>query len=413
MKEQLSSFRPVEGGFTPPTPFYLYSEIRLKELMQGFRTALEGPGFACPVDVRFAMKSNHNPHVLRTFRDAGWGLDLVSGGELRWALRHEFAPGAIVLSGVGKTRDELSAALSGDVGLINVESVGELKRLSALAKALGKRAPVALRVNPDVDAKTHPYISTGLSAHKFGVALEDAFRLYLEGAKDPNLEWKGVSLHIGSQLMDLGALDEALAKTTEFAARLKREGVSLKILDAGGGLGVDYRHPDAPPNFAGYGDVLARASKGWSALQGPEARMITECGRALVAQAGALVTRVVGTKTQGAKAFAILDASMTELLRPSLYQAWHPIDPWGASFAGRPHHRYDVVGPVCESSDVIGTERDLPELQENDLVMIGCAGAYGYTMASTYNRRGLPAEWWAGEKSNGWELSRAARECDF
>ena len=416
--ESLPQFPNPWKGAVPPTPFYLYSEDILARLLAGFRASLpesDPVRFPAPLKLHFAMKSNSNPRILQFLQQAGVGADLVSGGELRLARQAGFLPEDMVFSGVGKTNEELELALCEGVGLINVESGDELNRLGRASRKLGLKARIAFRVNPDVDAKTHPYISTGLSAHKFGVSMDDAWDLYRRAHADKQaFEVLGVSLHIGSQLMDPSALDEALTKTIDFARRLRAEGIPLEILDAGGGLGVDYRTPRALPDYVGYGEVLSKHSKAWFALQGANARLGSECGRAIVAQAGALVTRVLGSKVNKGKQFLIVDGSMTELLRPSLYQAYHPIEPWcdaaGRPVAdGAPTAQWEVVGPVCESADVIGAERALPAApQEGDLFIVGCAGAYGAVMASHYNARPLPAEWWVDRQGQA-VLTRAAK----
>ncbi|MBS1983451.1 MAG: diaminopimelate decarboxylase [Bdellovibrionales bacterium] len=407
MGDGLSEFSALWRGPVPPTPFYAYSEQQLADLWSGLARATPAERLAVPFRLHFAMKSNANPHVLQHFAARGAGVDLVSGGELDLALRTGFAPRDMVFSGVGKTNDELRLAVERDVGLINCESRGEVERLAAVARAAGKTARISLRVNPDVDARTHPYISTGLSEHKFGVSMNEGWEIYRLAAAQRELRVSGLSVHIGSQLMHLDVLGEALDKTLDFARKLKGAGIGVNTLDMGGGLGVDYQHPLRLPPFEVYGQTAARAAREWLELQGPGSQMISECGRAVVAQAGFLVTRVIGLKQNGNKKFAIVDASMSELMRPSLYQAWHPIDFWGDA-RSRTRATYDVVGPVCESADVLGLGRELPELKEGDLLVIGCAGAYGYVMASHYNARPLPAEWWM-PKTGPAIISRPAR----
>ena len=405
----ISPFKNVWGDSVPPTPFYAYGEKQLTELAEGFEHITTNRVFPAPLHLHFAMKSNHNPHLLKFFKERGIGVDLVSGGELKWAQRMGFAPEDMVFSGVGKTDTELEQALRAGVAMINAESAYELERISQLAQKLNCKAFVSLRVNPDVDAKTHPYISTGLSEHKFGVGMDEAFSLYKKWSSSPHLSWRGVSLHIGSQLMELEVLGEAIQKVLHFAEELKNAGIRLEVLDVGGGLGVDYKKPNTPPPFEKYGIVLQMASQAWYELQGAGAQIYSECGRALVAQAGYLVTRVIGTKRNGKKEFALVDASMSELLRPALYQAWHPVEFWEPSkdVLARPKKVYDIAGPVCESSDVIAFARELPELHAGDLLVIGCAGAYGYVMSSTYNARPLPAEWWIS-RDDAAILSRAS-----
>lgn len=409
---QLSTIRNPWRGQIPATPFYLYSETVLAELFEAFKAGLASATRELPVHIHFAMKANRNPHILTRFREWGAGVDIVSGGELAAARARGFDPKHIVFSGVGKTDAELREAATSGLALVNIESASELTRLAKIAATLSQPVKVAFRVNPDVDAKTHPYISTGLRAHKFGVDFEEGRRLYLQAARTPGIVPEALSLHIGSQLLDLGALDEALGKALDFARSLKSEGVSLRGLDVGGGLGVDYKTPRQSPPFEAYGRVLQKAAVAWKKLQGPHSYLCTECGRALVAQAGFLVTRVIGLKDQGDKHFAIVDASMSELLRPALYQAWHPVSwepDWNASRISSVKRTYDLAGPVCESADILAQGRELPELHEGDVLAIGCAGAYGYVMASHYNARPLPAEWWMPAMGSV-ELSTPVRE---
>jgi diaminopimelate decarboxylase len=389
---------PWKAGELPgDTPFYLYSEQRLHELF-GFFEAFSSVSGKPVAHVHFALKSNNNPNVLAFFLSKGCGVDIVSQGELRLAQNAGFQGSQIVFSGVGKTQGELELAVKSQVALVNVESRGELERLKRISEALKQSVSIAFRVNPNVSPETHPYISTGLKDHKFGIDFDEAWDLYTQNKSHPYLSLKGMSLHIGSQMLDFAALESALEKSLDLARRLKNAGVALKILDVGGGVGVAYNRPlDAPP-FEPYGRVLKRVSEEWRALQGPDAELYCELGRSLVAQAGWLVTRVIGTKQGSTKNFAIVDASMTELLRPALYGAQHPIEFWGSdpgeSSQARPEIIYDVVGPVCESSDVLGAATPLPRLFEGDLLSIGVCGAYGAVMSSQYNARPLPSEWW-------------------
>lgn len=376
----------------PPTPFYLYSEQRLDELFSAFQASVAASG----VRLHFALKSNNHPGVLDFFRRHGAGLDLVSGGEYAIARKNGFAADGMIFSGVGKSRAELKLALNEKISMIIVESRAELETLLAIAAQEKTRAPIALRVNPDVDAKTHPYITTGLFENKFGVDFDEAEALYRLAHKNPWAELKGISVHIGSQMLDLSALESALSKTIDFCERLQKDGITLRVLDVGGGLGVPYAQPLEYPPFKVYGDILTRAAGRWRQLQGTEAACFCEIGRALVAQAGLLVTRVIRSKKNAQKNFVIVDASMTELLRPALYQAQHPISLWkrATSSPTVAEQVVDVVGPVCESADFLGRSRLLPELFEGDVLCIECAGAYGAVLASQYNGRPLPREWW-------------------
>jgi len=390
-------------GEVPPTPFYLYSETALTALWNGFTNSF-APEARAVLHVHFALKSNHNPRVIEFFRARNAGLDLVSGGELDFALKSGFAPSSLIMSGVGKSREEMARALGTGIDLIVVESEGELERLQEVAGQMNVSARVALRVNPDVDAKTHPYISTGMYEHKFGIDFKEASRLAAKffGQKTSMLKLRGLSIHIGSQMMDLGALEQSFGLVLKLARKLRAAGATeLNILDVGGGLGIPYAKPFVFPKFAAYGRLLSNLAKLWVSEVGDGAKVYTETGRALIAQAGYLYTRVLGLKANARKNFCILDASMTELLRPALYQAEHVIEPLAFRRGVRavdpalPKRKYDFVGPVCESSDVLGTGRSAPaSLKESDLFRILSVGAYGYVMASTYNLRPLPAEYW-------------------
>jgi diaminopimelate decarboxylase len=296
----------------------------------------------------------------------------------------------MVFSGVGKTRTEIQRALDLGVGFLNLESEQEFEKIDQLAAGRPKICTeLGIRFNPNVDAKTHPYISTGLRDHKFGVSADQAFELYHRPTRVP---WGALSMHIGSQIMDLGCVDEALSEALQLATRLRSRGIRLRVLDIGGGLGVRYDQPHSIPNFRDFGRLVGPLIQKWKALQGPDAEVHCELGRALTAMAGILVTRVIGTKQGDTKSFVIVDASMTELLRPALYQAEHPIE---AVRTTSSRQIFDVVGPVCESSDVLGCSIELPvDLVEDDILVIHGCGAYGRSMSSEYNLRRLPPELW-------------------
>lgn len=383
---------PWSNDDLPATPFYLYSEQRLEDLFQAFEKSVAASG----VHLHFALKSNNHPGVLEFFRKRGAGLDLVSGGEYQIARKNGFAAQDLIFSGVGKSRAELTLALRERISMIIVESRSELETLLEIAASEKTRAPIALRVNPDVDAKTHPYITTGLFENKFGVDFEEAEALYRLAHKNSWADLRGISVHIGSQMLDLSALESALSKTIDFCERLQKESISLQVLDVGGGLGIPYGQPLDYPPFEIYGDILTRAAQRWKQLQGAESTCYCEIGRALVAQAGFLITRVIRSKNNAQKNFVIVDASMTELLRPALYQAQHPISLWKRAKPSSltQEQVVDVVGPVCESADFLGRSRLLPVLNEDDILRIECAGAYGAVLASQYNGRPLPREWW-------------------
>jgi diaminopimelate decarboxylase len=360
------------------TPLYVYSRAALEAAWQAYAEAFA----ATPHLVCYAVKANSSLALLNLFARLGAGFDIVSGGELARVLAAGGDPGKVVFSGVGKTADEMRAALDADIYSINVESESELRRLDRLAGETGRRAPVSFRVNPDVDPKTHPYISTGLKESKFGVAIADAPRLYRLAASLPNLEIVGVDCHIGSQLIDLSPLVDAADRVLALVDALASEGITLRHIDLGGGVGIRYRS-EAPPDLAAYGRALA------SRFAGRREKLLLEPGRSLIGNAGLLLTRVEYLKPGEDKNFAIVDAAMNDLMRPALYEAWHGI------VAVRPRetpaHRYDIVGPVCETGDFLGAERDLA-IDEGDLLALLSAGAYGMSMASNYNSRPRAAE---------------------
>ncbi len=359
------------------TPCYVYSEAALRERYHSFSTALGGNTQVC-----YAVKANSNLSILRLFAEMGAGFDIVSGGELERVLRAGGDAGKIIFSGVGKSSVEIRAALNAAISCLNVESAAELWRIADIAADMGKRAPVALRVNPDVDPGTHRYIATGLKESKFGIPMEQARDLYLQAAQHPALELKGIACHIGSQLLDLTPLGEAAARVRALYDELAADGIALQHLDLGGGVGICY-HDETPPNPADYAWTLEQA------LQGLEVRRIVELGRALVGNAGVLLTRVEYLKDNGSKQFCVVDAAMNDLLRPALYGAWHDILPLHQSAeATQP---MDIVGPVCESGDFLAKDRPLAA-KAGDLLAVMSAGAYGFAMSSNYNSRPRPPE---------------------
>lgn len=372
----------------PQTPFYLYDQRRLETLWHGFKDHVLGPD----IFLHFACKANNNPTLLKFFLDRGAGLDVVSGGELAHGLKVGFETSNIVFSGVGKSDEELRQAVESNCGLINLESRSELQRLSKISRSLNKNAIVGIRVNPDVDPKTHPYIATGLEEHKFGVDFEEARSLFHELKTLPSLQLKSLSIHIGSQLLDLSPIDVAIKKTLALYPELYSLGLKPTAIDVGGGLGVPYTQPDQCPDFETYGRILRSGLSELKRIVGPGATLHSECGRALIAQSSCIVTRVVTLKKSKRKKFVIVDASMSELLRPSLYQAHHEI----VSCQANPTNLdiFDVAGPVCESADVLGRDRTLAaDIKEGDLVRIETTGAYGRVMSNTYNMRPLPSEY--------------------
>jgi len=363
------------------TPFYLYSAAGLAALYHRFAEAFAP---AKPL-VCYAVKANSNLAVLRLFARLGAGADVVSEGELRRALAAGIPPRHIIFSGVGKTREELEAALAAGIHQINVESVPELRRLSEVAVARRQTARVALRVNPDIDALTHAKIATGKKENKFGIDIEDAGEAYQLAAELPGIEPVGLAMHIGSQLVDLGPFRDAFARLAELVLELRAAGLSVGRLDLGGGIGIRY-HAERPPEPAAYAALVRQ-------VFGPlEVELAFEPGRVLCGPAGLLIASVVYVKDGATRRFVILDAAMNDLIRPALYEAWHDIVPVRLPSAGAVLSPADVVGPVCETGDTFGTERDVPPLAEGDLVALTDAGAYGAVMSSAYNSRLLVPE---------------------
>ena len=360
------------------TPCYVYSRAAIERAYREFDDGLAGVGHL----VCYAVKANSNLAVLDALARLGAGFDIVSGGELARVLAAGGRPERVIFSGVGKSEAEIAAALAARIHCFNVESEPELERLDALAGKSGARARISLRINPDVDARTHPYISTGLAANKFGVPFGRAREVYRRAAKMDHVEVVGIGCHIGSQILDTSPLDEALERVLELVRALASDGIRLAHLDLGGGFGIRYRD-EKPLDFGAYCRGLA------SRLKGSGLTVMLEPGRAIVGPAGVLLTRVEYLKLDKAKRFAVVDASMSELIRPALYQSWHDIVPVVERDDGA--ESYDVVGPVCESSDVLGTDRSLA-VRAGDFLAILSAGAYGMSMASNYNSRPLPAE---------------------
>ncbi len=357
------------------TPTYVYSGRYLQERYQAFAHALGPNTLLC-----YAVKANSNLHLLGLLARLGAGFDIVSGGELERVLRAGGDPRRIVFSGVGKSRAEICRALEVGIFCLNVESAAELERVSAIAQELGVQAPVALRVNPDVDPGTHPYIATGLQESKFGIPIAEAETLYAQSW--PHVQFIGIAAHIGSQLLDLAPIGEAARRLRSLYERLQAQGLPLRHLDLGGGVGIRYQN-ETPPTPADYAATLEEA------LAGLPAQRVVELGRALVGNAGVLLTRVEYRKSNGSKEFCVVDAAMNDLLRPSLYGAWHDILPLQEpKAAGTP---MDVVGPVCESGDFFAKNR-LLQAEAGDLLAILGAGAYGFAMSSQYNSRPRAAE---------------------
>ncbi|MFA7384486.1 MAG: diaminopimelate decarboxylase [Desulfurivibrionaceae bacterium] len=360
------------------TPFYLYSGATLTHHFAAFDQAFADiPHLTC-----FAAKSCANIAILRLFANLGGGADIVSGGELFRAHTAGVDPAKIVYSGVGKTAAEIRAALEAGILMLNVESEQELARIQAVAAGLGLKAPVSFRVNPDVDPKTHAYISTGLAKNKFGIPIGEALRVYLAASRLPNISIKGVSCHIGSQLTSVSPFVESLAKVKGFIAQLGEQGIGITHLDLGGGLGIRY-NGEEPPEPAEYAGAIKKE------LAGLDCTLILEPGRVLVGNAGVLVTKVLYTK-EGLKKFIIVDAGMNDLARPSLYDAFHQIQ--AVERSGREQAVADVVGPICETGDFLARERAMPAVEAGELLAVMSAGAYGFSMSSNYNSRPRVAE---------------------
>jgi diaminopimelate decarboxylase len=365
------------------TPFYCYSTATLTRHYKVFAGAF--------ADVRalvcYAMKANSNQAVIKTLANLGAGADVVSGGELQRALRAGIAPGKIMFSGIGKTEAELAAAIDAGILCVNVESEPELALLSAAAVAKGRRVDISLRVNPDIDARTHAKIATGKSENKFGIPISRAREVYTHAAALPGVRVSGVDMHIGSQITQLQPFDDAFALLSEFVHTLRADGHAIDHVDLGGGLGIPYSDDDEPPpDPQAYAAVVKRATRSL------DCTLIFEPGRLLVGNAGILVTRVLYVKRAEAKTFVIVDAGMNDLIRPTLYDAHHDVRPVRQALAGAPRIVADVVGPVCESGDFLALDRAIVEPAPGDLLAVMTAGAYGAVQAGTYNTRPLIAE---------------------
>ncbi len=361
------------------TPFYLYSHATLSQHFRTFDAAFEGfPHIIC-----FAVKANANLAILRLFAQLGSGADIVSGGELFRALKAGMDPQKVVYSGVGKNFAEIRLAIKAGILMFNIESSQELGEISRLAGRLRKKAPIALRINPDIDPQTHPYISTGLKKNKFGINLDRALLDYDRASQLPHVEVVGVACHIGSQITELSPFLEAVQRLLELVEELARRGIHIRYLDLGGGLGITYNQ-ETPPHPREYGQALIKE------LEGLNVTLILEPGRVLVGNAGILVTRVFYTKDSEARHFIVVDAGMNDLARPSLYGSYHAL--WPVTEAPRGEVTASLVGPICESGDFLAKDRPMPAFQPGELVAVMSAGAYGFSMSSNYNARPRVAE---------------------
>ena len=372
---------PVEKFASQRTPFYYYDMELLRATLDAIKAEMAGHD---NFRMHYAVKANANQSILRLIRRAGFGADCVSGGEIEACIRAGFPGSKIVYAGVGKSDWEINLGLDNDIFCFNVESLPELHVINQLAEAKGKVAPVAFRLNPNVGAHTHANITTGLAENKFGIAMRDMETVIAEAAKLQNVRFVGLHFHIGSQILDMGDFQALCNRINELQEQLERHHVSVEHINVGGGLGVDYQHPNRVPipDFHAYLDTYARRLK----LR-PGQTLHFELGRAVVAQCGSLITRTLYIKEGSTKKFCIVDAGFTDLIRPALYQAYHKIENISSD---EPMQAYDVVGPICESTDVFGKQRDLNACHRGDLLAIRSAGAYGEIMASCYNCRPLP-----------------------
>jgi diaminopimelate decarboxylase len=361
------------------TPFYLYSYSTITRHFQVFNNAFKGlDHLTC-----FSLKSNSNLAILRLLALEGGGADVVSGGELFRALRAGIAPDKIVYSGVGKTPSDMELALKSGILMFNVESDQELQALNGIAENSGSKAMIAIRINPDVEPKTHPYIVTGFGESKFGIPIKDSLNTYALAKRLKNIELKGISCHIGSQLTEIDPFVEALRKLRELHGKLKKMGLDIKFLNLGGGLGITY-HDEKPPHPLEYARALRET------IGANKFTLILEPGRVIIGNAGILVTRVLYTKSAAKKRFIIVDAGMNDLIRPTLYNSFHAVQP--VKMAHSNMFTASLVGPICETGDFLAKDRKMPPFKPGDLVAIMSAGAYGFSMASNYNSRPRPAE---------------------
>ncbi len=370
------------------TPAYVYSRRVILENLERIRRGVAGlDALVC-----YSVKANSNLKILGLLREAGVGFDIVSGGELARVLRVGADPSSIVYSGVGKTQDEIDAGIQAGLRMFNVESAGELDLVEARARHAGRRAPIALRVNPDVYAETHPYIATGQATHKFGIPRQEALELYQRSAASRYLAVLGVACHIGSQILDVNPFLQALEQLLDIAKTLRAAGINVETLDLGGGFGIRYSN-ETPLDIEQLAGELTRC------LRGMPFRLILEPGRALVAEAGILLTRVLYVKRNQRKDFVVVDAGMNDLMRPTLYDAYHEIVPVERREAEK--LTADVVGPLCETGDFLAQDRVIPDVRPGDLLAVMTVGAYGFVLASNYNSRPRPAEVLiAGDQAN-------------
>lgn len=363
------------------TPFYCYSSATLTDNYQAYAKTLGTLG----VGIYYSLKANSNQAVIRTLAKAGAGADVVSVGEMYRALKAGVPADQIVFAGVGKTREEMRAALEAGIHQFNVESQGELETLNEVASAMGRKAPVTLRINPDVDAKTHAKISTGKAENKFGIDIDQAAQVYSAASRMPGIEIVGLAVHIGSQLTDIAPYRAAFAKIADLTSTLRKGGMKVDRIDLGGGVGIAYRD-ETPIRLEDYARLVREV------IEPLGTRIEIEPGRSIVGNAGILVARIISVKEGVSRKFVIVDAAMNDLIRPALYDAFHLVVPASLAAAARPAVRADIVGPVCECGDFLAKDRLVPWPEPGDLLAVLCAGAYGMSMASTYNTRPPAAE---------------------
>ncbi|TFH02588.1 MAG: diaminopimelate decarboxylase [Calditrichales bacterium] len=372
------------------SPFYIYSKNEILRNCQKVKTIAGDLNFMpC-----YAIKANYNPRILELIQETGFGADVVSGGELHFALKCGFPAEKVVFAGVGKTRAEIVAAVSAGIHSLNIESESELEQVAAVAAELNKEVLISVRVNPDIDAKTHPYISTGLLANKFGVTRETARNMYLRASRLPNIVPAGIHVHIGSQIETAGPYIETIDFINEFIKELAAAGINIRYVDLGGGIGIDYHNQLHSSGFP-QTHIDAILPQVLDPFRGRDLNVLLELGRSIIGSAGLLITKVLYIKQTPLKKFIVVDAAMNNLMRPSLYQAYHQIVPLVQS--DRKPEKVDVVGPVCETTDFFARDRMLPELKEGDMIAITGAGAYGQSLASNYNLRPMLAEYLVSE----------------
>ncbi len=362
------------------TPCYIYSYKYLKDSFTAYAEAFSSTDTL----ICYSVKANSNLAILKAFSDLGSGYDIVSGGELLRVQRAGGDPGKVVFSGVGKTREEMRAAIEAGILFFNVESEEELHVLNSVGQEIGKKAPVALRVNPDIDPKTHPYISTGFKKSKFGIEIGRAFEVYKEAEQMEGIDVIAIDAHIGSQIFDLTPFVDSVKKLIKLADDLVTERINIQYLDIGGGLGISYKLDDKPPHPKMYADIILNEFKDKSY------KLVLEPGRSLIGNAGMLITKVLYLKKGTAKKFVIVDAAMNDLIRPAFYESYHEILPVVKGSQGK--EVVDVVGPICESGDFLAQDRELPKVGSGDLLAVLSAGAYGFVMCSNYNTRPRVAE---------------------